>query len=160
MSISDVFKSSNYSTDKYDLGYIDGFYDSFLSKYEKTPISFLEIGVGSGESTRLWKDYFYKGSKIFAGDIAPFNHIEGVTSIFGDMYSSEKASKFPDKCLDLIIDDGPHSEESFILLMERYFPKLKEGGNLVIEDIIISEDRKSTRLNSSHVSESRMPSSA
>lgn len=139
MSISDVFSSGSYSTDKYDLGYIDGFYDWFLKKYERTPITFLEIGVASGGSTRLWKDYFYKGSKIFAGDITPFNHIEGVESIFGDMYSLDKALKFPDECFDLIIDDGPHSEESFILLMERYFPKLKTGGNIVIEDIIVSE---------------------
>ena len=30
----------------------------------------------------------------------------------------------------------------------------------VANDVVIGEDRKSTRLNSSHVSESRMPSSA
>ena len=37
-----------------------------------------------------------------------------------------------------------------------------DGGDVVclLEDVVTSGDRKSTRLNSSHVSESRMPSSA
>ena len=35
-----------------------------------------------------------------------------------------------------------------------------EGGKQVLRGIITREDRKSTRLNSSHASKSRMPSSA
>ena len=44
---------------------------------------------------------------------------------------------------------------------ERFYEKeMLEALKTVQPDILITEDRKSTRLNSSHVSESRMPSSA
>ena len=40
------------------------------------------------------------------------------------------------------------------------FAKKRSKGNTFMSDWHISEDRKSTRLNSSHIEESRMPSSA
>ena len=36
---------------------------------------------------------------------------------------------------DIIIDDGPHSLESMIVCVQKYLPKLKSDGILVIEDL-------------------------
>lgn len=136
--LSDLFKLKNYQTDKYDLGYIHSFYENFLDKLSEDPIKMLEIGVYNGGSIQLWRDYLHKDSEIYAGDLNYFEHIPGTFSIIGDMYSKDQISKLKDDYFDLIIDDGPHSFESFVLVMQRYFSKLKKGGTLVIEDVVNS----------------------
>jgi predicted O-methyltransferase YrrM len=137
-NISDLFKLNQYNTDKYDLGYLDNFYDNVLEKYRNLPITILEIGVYRGGSIKLWKDYFHPETQIYAADINYFDHIPGTYSIIGDAYSKDQISKISDDYFDLIIDDGPHSFDSFVILMQRYFSKLKKDGILIIEDIIVS----------------------
>ena len=134
----DLYNANKYSTDKYDLGYLDNFYEDTLKKYKNSPINMLEIGVKSGGSIKLWKDYFHPETNIYAADINYFEHVPGTYSIIGDAYSKEQISKLSDGYFDLIIDDGPHSFDSFVILIQRYFSKLKTGGTLIIEDIIVS----------------------
>jgi len=134
--VSDIFNNGNYNTDKGDLGYIENFYDNFFLKFSNKTIKFIEIGVYGGGSIKLWRDYLHSESEIYASDINYFEHIEGTYSVIGDMYSDDQVAKFADEYFDLIIDDGPHTFESFVLLMQKYFSKLKTGGSLVIEDII------------------------
>lgn len=136
--LSSIFDSQKHNTDKNDLGYLDHFYDEFFSQIKNAPVNLLEIGVYGGGSIKLWKDCLHSDSKIYGGDISYFEHIEGTHSIIGDMYSFDQVSKFDDEYFDVIIDDGPHSFESFVLVMQRYFSKLRKGGTLVIEDVIVS----------------------
>lgn len=136
--LSDIFDIQKYNTDKNDLGYLENFYDDFLIKFKDHPINFMEIGVYNGGSIKLWKDYLHEDSIIYASDINYFEHISGTYSLIGDMYSNEQVSKFSDEYFDIIIDDGPHSFESFVLVMQKYFSKIKKGGNLIIEDVIDS----------------------
>lgn len=136
MKLLDLFNDKTYFTDKGDLGYIEHFYDSFLKKFQNTPIVFMEIGAFYGESIKLWKDYFHPNSIIFASDINYFEHLEGTYSILGDMYSDKCIDKLPNNYFDLIIDDGPHTFESFVLLITKYFSKIRSGGTLIVEDII------------------------
>lgn len=136
--LSDIFDIQQHTTDKNDLGYIDNFYDDFFVQLKNNPITMLEIGVYNGGSIQLWKDYLHSESKIYAGDVNYFNHIEGTCSVIGDMYSEDQISKFDDNYFDLIIDDGPHTFESFVILMQKYYSKIKSQGTLIIEDIIQS----------------------
>ena len=136
--VSDIFNRGNYNTDKNDIGYIENFYDNFFLKFSNKSLKFIEIGVYNGGSIKLWKDYLHSESEIYASDINYFDHIEGTYSVIGDMYSDDQVAKFVDEYFDLIIDDGPHTFESFVLLMQKYFSKLKTGGSLVIEDVINS----------------------
>lgn len=138
-TLTQIFESGSYNTDKYDLGYLENFYDDFFSKLKKTSLVMMEIGVAQGGSIRLWKDYLSSKCKIYAGDIHYFTPIEGTNSIVGDMYSDIEVSKFSDEYFDLIIDDGPHSFESFTSLIQKYFPKIKKDGTLIVEDIIHTE---------------------
>lgn len=136
--ISDIFDRSKYDTDKDDLGYIDNFYDEFFLKFKDQPINFLEIGVYNGGSIKLWKDYLHEDTQIYAADIEYFDHIPDTFSIIGDMYFSDRYSKFADEYFDIIVDDGPHTFESFVLLMQKYHSKIKKGGTLIVEDVIES----------------------
>lgn len=98
----------------------------------------LEIGVNTGGSIRLWRDLFPQ-AKIYAGDIRPYNAIAGVHCIVGDMYDKHTASIFASGSFDLIIDNGPHTLESFIRLLAIYYKKLTLGGYLIIEDVLYRE---------------------
>jgi 23S rRNA U2552 (ribose-2'-O)-methylase RlmE/FtsJ len=136
MKISELLLKKTYDTDKYSLGYLDNFYDDFLINYENKDINILEIGTYGGGSIKLWKDYFTPNSKIYAGDIVSFEEISGTISVIDDLYSDNCVNKFKDDYFDLIIDDGPHTPESFNSLVYKYHTKLKDGGYIVIEDII------------------------
>lgn len=138
--------SSNYGTDKGSpKSYIDQFYENNFKKYKNKKITLLEIGVRSGASLKLWSEYFSKNAKIYGIDnlydeknnFVPINQdwISGdnVEYIVGDAYDKQISSKF-DK-IDILIDDGPHTFDSHVKLLDLYISKIKEGGVVVIEDI-------------------------
>lgn len=132
----------NYGTDKgHPKSYINEFYDKFFPKYRELGNVVVEIGVRSGASLKLWSEYFSKDSKIFGLDngesSVPVNDdwvkSENVEYIVGDAYTQETADNF-DK-ITILIDDGPHSIESHIKLLQLYSSKIEEGGAIIIEDI-------------------------
>ena len=56
----------------------------------------------------------------------------------GDAYNGGSVSLFCNECaegFDVIIDDGPHSLPSQLFAIEHYYPMVKMGGILIIEDI-------------------------
>jgi hypothetical protein len=134
--ISDLFSLKNYDTDKNSLGYLDHFYDDFFLSVKNIPITMMEIGVCRGGSINLWKDYLNPNSIIYGADINYWEHVPGTYSIIGDMYDDSEVNKFPDGYFDVIIDDGPHSHQSFVDVIQKYYSKIKKNGFLIVEDII------------------------
>jgi len=117
--------------------YINGFYENEFSKYKNKKIKVLEIGTCRGTSINLWQKYFSK-AEIIGIDTCDYileqhKGIERVTYLEGDAYDIENVKTLPN--FDIIIDDGPHSEESQVRCIELYLSKLKKGGVLVIEDV-------------------------
>ena len=138
-SLIELCLENNYDTDKYDLGYINEIYDNTFSKYRSNTTNLLEIGVQRGGSILLWKDYFDEKCNIFTLDINPcsaISELEGVTQLIGDAYKAQSLSLFEENQFDIIIDDGPHTLESFEYVISKYFSKLKPRGVMVVEDII------------------------
>jgi hypothetical protein len=136
----------SYGTDKgHPKSYIDNFYEDFLKKYKNEKNIIVEIGVRSGASLKLWSEYFSKESKIYGLDnlvdkneySVPVNEnwIDGknIEYIIGDAYTEEIANKFDE--ITILIDDGPHSIESHIKLIELYSSKMQKGGAIIIEDV-------------------------
>lgn len=119
--------------------YVQNFYEDEFLKYKDKNISILEIGIQTGSSLKLWKEYFKNAENIVGVDISDqvlnqkFSNIDNVQYYFGDAYQSEFSKNLPS--FDIIIDDGPHSVESQILALQLYLPKLKLGGVFVIEDV-------------------------
>lgn len=117
--------------------FMDYYYINEFSPIKEKHINLLEIGVDSGKSLVLWNQWFTNG-KIFGLDINDLRFpIDTPNIIFtkADAYRTETASMFEDNFFDYIIDDGPHSLESFLSVIPLYFSKLCVGGKLVIEDI-------------------------
>lgn len=127
-------------TDKefiYDHHYVSSFYDEHFIKYKDKPINLLEIGVQYGGSLLLWNDYFQNGT-IYGVDIEDktdpiINTFPRIKRTIGNAYDDNIASTLPE--FDIVIDDGPHTLNSFEACLRIYLPKVRQGGVLVIEDI-------------------------
>src|SRR6185437_14396738 len=115
-------------------------YDQMWGRQRLEPVKFLEIGVQSGASLRMWEEFFPNG-KIVGMDIDPrCKALESkrVSIIIGSQDDSairdQLAVNHP-KGFDIIIDDGSHVSEHMEKSFDLYFPLLKPGGTYVIEDL-------------------------
>jgi len=115
----------------------------------ETTTKILEIGVGGGESIRLWLEYFGYWANAFGVDVVkntnewndpddtPHN---GYTFSHGDqtdrtMWKCFLANHGRD--FDIIIDDGGHCNNEIIISFEELWPHLKSGGLYCIEDLAV-----------------------
>lgn len=120
-------------------------YMTHFQRYRRRKIKMLEIGVGGyesptegGESLRMWKKYFPHG-EIYAVDIHDKSALqESRIQIYkGSQVDRAFMEKVADDHgpFDIIIDDGSHVNGHVIETFKIMFPKLKDGGVYVIEDI-------------------------
>lgn len=125
-------------TDKYDLGYIEHFYNRLFTPRQQNTSSLLEIGIYQGHSLKLWRDYF-TNANIHGLDVNHCAEIVNQPRIypkFLDAYCFETIRLLSDQQFDIIIDDGPHTLESLKFYCENYIHLVKPGGIFVVEDII------------------------
>ena len=140
--------NSNFSIDSYETGgtdkntchsYIENFYEKEFDSYREREVDLLEIGIETGGSLKLWKEYFVNSKSIVGVDISDekvdqrYRNIEDVTMYFDDAYDQKVSEKFEQ--FDIIIDDGPHTLETQLRCIELYLPKLKQHGLFIIEDV-------------------------
>jgi hypothetical protein len=133
-------------TDKATTHSYTGVYEHLLSPYRnKAGSTLLEIGVQYGGSNILWQEFLSETNFYFV-DITDLRHpsvverLDPARSKFYQMdaYSDESKNLLVNECpagFDIIIDDGPHTLESQMLCIKNFFPTLKEGGVMVIEDL-------------------------
>lgn len=125
-------------TDKeYNHNYITSFYEEHFKCYQDQAINLLEIGTGHGGSLILWNDYFPSGN-IYGVDVNDYvnpiiDSYPRIKRYHGNGYDKAFADSLPG--FDIVIDDGPHTLDSFIQCVDIFLPKVKKGGMLVIEDI-------------------------
>ena len=118
--------------------YVDNLYEDLFKDIRFSTKKVLEIGIYGGGSMLLWQKYFenatiYGVDKLFC--IKEFIEQERMVQIIGDAYSDDIANMLPSNEFDIVIDDGPHTVESFKLFIEKYWSKVKPGGYFIIEDI-------------------------
>ncbi len=126
-----------YGTDKYANRYTVAYQRQFAAIRHRR-LKILEIGIGSGRSLRMWRDFFPR-STIYGIDIHDKREHEGrrITVFQGDQSDPLSLSKIADEIgeLDIIIDDGSHVNEHIITSFHALFPRLAEGGVYAIEDL-------------------------
>ena len=129
--------------------YIQDYYSDLFTPLKNENLTIVEIGIYQGQSMTLLRDWFVN-SKIVGVDNfnwpnvseEQINKIEGITVIKGDAYNKKIADKFEDESIDIIIDDGSHFISNQIQFIELYYPKIKKGGVLIVEDVYdIDKDR-------------------
>ena len=133
--------SGNQSDKGTDHNYIQELYTQEFSPLRNKETNILEIGVRYGDSIKLWREWFTKGS-VYGIDTLYTSRaqtlLEGmdIKIIIDDAYSKGCVDSIPNDFFDYIIDDGPHTLESQLECVRLYLPKLKKGGKIIIEDIL------------------------
>lgn len=108
-------------------------YEKYLASFREKEFTLIEIGVASGASIKLWREYFPK-AKIFGIDNNPDCAGEGI--FIGDQTDVNFLNSTLEKTgiPEIIIDDGCHYGPGTITTFKHLFPKVANGGYYVIED--------------------------
>lgn len=152
-------------TDKVLFHGYERFYPQFVRHLRRKPIRMLEIGLFYGESMRMWRAYFAKGTVmaidfkpemcgqcdykndplIMKGDQSKIEDLEAMMKLFNISKSSDSKPKgvldnynsdSNGGLLDLIVDDGSHHPEHQKISFQYLFKHaLRPGGIYIIEDI-------------------------
>jgi hypothetical protein len=150
MTLSEFYKNglNDYKSDKGTVhDYIDGWYNKEFTPVRNENLTIVEIGIDAGFSLRLFGEWFLN-SKIIGIDngvtpsaanynqwINEVTNIPNTEVILSNAYTQECIDMFEDNSIDYLIDDGPHTIESQLYCIENWFPKIKKGGTLIVEDV-------------------------
>lgn len=115
-------------------------YHRHLAKFVGQPVHVVEIGVYSGGSLAMWRDYFGAQSHIYGIDIEEECRVharESVEIFIGDQADPEFWKRFRKEVpkVDVVIDDGGHESHQQIATLEGLLPHLHDGGVYICEDI-------------------------
>lgn len=144
MDFAEFYKITGKKSDKGTIHqYIYSFYSDEFTPKKNDNLTIVEIGIQRGYSLILWKDWFINsniygidnGTEMNPEAIQMVDSIIGINVIYRDAYDNQTCNLFEDNSIDYLIDDGPHTLESQIKCVQQWFPKIKKGGKLIIEDI-------------------------
>lgn len=115
-------------------------YHRYLHRFVGTEVNVLEIGIASGGSLGMWKEYFGPRSRIYGVDVEPgCKMFEGPqTRVFiGDQSDRSFLRQVRDQVsrIDVLIDDGAHRPEHMIATLEEVLPAMPPGGVYICEDV-------------------------
>jgi hypothetical protein len=116
-----------------------GVYDELLSSFRGRDIVFVEIGVLNGGSLFMWRDFIGDRARIIGIDANPDVkkwESHGFEIFIGDQADPDFWDGFFRKVgdVDVILDDGGHSNDQQIVTAVCCIPHIKDGGKLIIED--------------------------
>ena len=116
------------------------FYDRLLMSKRHSATNMLEIGINTGASLLMWRDYFTQAT-IYGLDINVCSHMHGenriVTAVADQNQPMKLAGTVQDWNVqfDFIIDDGGHTVIQQYNTIYVLWSLLKPGGVYVIEDL-------------------------
>jgi Methyltransferase domain len=114
-------------------------YHRHFQKFRGTDVHIMEIGVYSGGSLAMWRDYFGEKCHVYGVDIEPACKAyqgERIDIFIGDQsdrkFWAEVRKAAPR--IDIIVDDGDHLPDHQIVTLEEMLPHLSPGGVYLCED--------------------------
>ena len=120
------------------------FYGPLLNPYRDGFTNILEVGIGTGESLKLWK-IFFPNAEVYGIDNLHYGlslpeHILDDPRLHIYLREAYEANTVDELSktgikFDLILDDGSHVPEDQLFFLNNYINLLKEDGILMIEDI-------------------------
>ncbi len=126
-----------YSTDKATYHDFTDFYNEYLYPIKDEIKSLLEIGIHSGSSLRMWRDYFLN-AQIYGIDIDPntlFIEKRIITYDCSQIDFYKLDILFEKKSIDIIVDDGSHITSHQIKSFMHMSKFIKSGGFYILEDL-------------------------
>ncbi|MEK7802493.1 MAG: class I SAM-dependent methyltransferase [Pseudomonadota bacterium] len=114
-------------------------YQDLLEEYRGKEIVFVEIGVLNGGSLFMWRDYLGPKARIIGVDLNPLAK-KWESSGFEIFIGSQADVDFWHNLfkaigsVDVILDDGGHTNEQQIVTASVCIPYIRDGGLLIVED--------------------------
>jgi hypothetical protein len=115
-------------------------YHRHFSRFRGRTVRVLEIGIYSGGSLGMWRDYFGPQCQVFGVDIEPAckaYESDFVKVFVGDQADRNFWRRFKQEvgAVDIVIDDGGHLAEQQIVTFEELLPYLQPEGVYLCEDL-------------------------
>ncbi len=122
--------------------YFDIYHRHFNPLRQREGLVILEIGIYSGGSLDMWREYFGESATIYGVDIEsacrsyerPGTHVligDQADRTFWRRAMADGTLPAP----DIVIDDGGHTPEQQRVTLEELLPYIRPGGVYVCEDI-------------------------
>lgn len=132
------FQQSPYASLKVDSYFYT--YEELLGRFRGKPIVFVEVGVLSGGSLFMWRDYFGEEARIIGIEFNPAAtkwRDHGFEIFIGDQSDPAFWRTFFDEVgpVDVLLDDGGHTNEQQIVTCMQAAPHIKDGGLMIVEDV-------------------------
>jgi hypothetical protein len=114
-------------------------YEELLIKFKNKPITFVEVGVSNGGSLFMWRKFLGTQARIIGIDLNPIakKFEEDGFEIFIGSQSDELfwINFFKEVGqIDVLLDDGGHSNEQQIITLNSCIRNIKDDGLLIVED--------------------------
>lgn len=119
-------------------------YETILRPYKYAAKNILEIGLMSGESLRMWNEYFSGDVYGIDCDIKPLGGKadlteaikEGYNIVIGDASNEKDIEKyFKHIKFDVVVEDANHDVEQQLQIYSALKPYMNHGSVYIIEDI-------------------------
>jgi hypothetical protein len=115
-------------------------YHRHFDRFRNTDVHILEIGIYSGGSLEMWRDYFGARCRVYGVDVQEECLSYGTDSIqifIGDQADRDFWRRFRSQVpkLDVVVDDGGHKPDQRASSLEELLPHLSPGGVYVVEDV-------------------------
>lgn len=134
----DTDKGNEYHTFN-GISYLD-VYDFYWGSLRDKATCVFEIGVRSGGSLKMWKEYFPK-AWVWGMDINPETNkyygidIQVVVGSQDDPIKANEVAPFQE--FDVVIDDGSHVLDHVLASFAIFWPRVRKGGWYAIEDVAL-----------------------
>jgi len=115
-------------------------YERHFERFRGREVHVVEIGVYSGGSLGMWRDYFGPEAHIYGVDVAPDCRSyegPGIDIFIGDQADPDFWRRFIDQVprVDIVIDDGGHQTFQQLATLQALLPHIRPGGVYLCEDI-------------------------
>ena len=124
-----------YGTDKATYHDFCTIYDKKMSHLRNQKIRFLEIGIASGFSIKMWEEYFTE-AEIIGVDILDKRYLETnrIKTMIVNQEIDNQLQSIPGD-FDIIVEDGGHTMLQQQTTLKVMMKKLKSKGIYVLEDL-------------------------
>jgi hypothetical protein len=116
-------------------------YERHLGRFRGEAAHLVEIGVFSGGSLSMWREYLGPRSRVTGIDIQPACKAyedNGISVVIGDQGDPVFWDRFLTKAgpIDAVVDDGSHNPADQLVTLKALLPRLRPGGVFICEDTI------------------------
>lgn len=136
-SLFEIYRAGTYLSVKHS-SYFQ-VYERLLARFVGKRITFVEIGILNGGSLFMWREYFGDQARIIGLDLNPEAvkwRDYGFEIFIGDQSKPEFWKQFFQEVgsVDVLLDDGGHTNLQQIYTMQGVVDRINDGGLLIVED--------------------------